>query len=233
MNRKTEVIHVNSIENIPSIETIQELPRQRKLKLIFADSMQPQREVIGEHLKNKLGGFQVGIHTTEPEINIAKLITGSEIELQQNFFELAAKEYRQLAQKLIYELAESLGITINKNYPLESFLKRSIKQTGKMNDWNYDLHGFHCCFYHRETEQYIEVPLVFGLEFGSLDPWFFILYIKSSPQYQPLPVEIFEDYADGKRIIDKMVELKKFEIINSNLENYFGVVVTDREKMAI
>lgn len=235
MNRETEIIHVNSTENIPSIETIQKLPRLRKLKLIFADSMQMQREAIGENLKKELNGFQVSIHTTEPEINIAKLITDHEIELRQDFFELAAKEHRQLAQKLIYELVDSLSIVMNENYPLESFnsLYRSKKDTGKMNDWIYYLHGFHCCFDHQKTGQHIEVPLVFGFEFGSLDPYFFTSYIKSTPQYQPLPVEIFEDYADGKRIIDKMVELKKFEIINSNLENYFGVVVADREKIAI
>ena len=48
--------------------------------------------------------------------------------------------------------------------------------------------------------QLIEVPLVFSLEFGDLDPYFFTKYIKSTSDYKPLPVEIYEDYADGVRI---------------------------------
>jgi hypothetical protein len=79
----------------------------------------------------------------------------------------------------------------------------------------------------------MEVPLVFGLEFGDLDPYFFTKFIKSTPSYKPLPVDIFEDYADGVRINEKMISLGKFEKISSNVGNHYGTVVTDRKKVEI
>ena len=92
---------------------------------------------------------------------------------------------------------------------------------------------FHCGFENKKTGQIIEVPLVFGLEFGDLDPYFFTRFIKSTSKYIPLPVEIYEDYADGVRIIEKMIALGKFEKIISNIGNHYGIVVTDREKLKI
>ena len=79
----------------------------------------------------------------------------------------------------------------------------------------------------------IEVPLVFGQEFGDLDPYFFSKFIKSTPKYKPLPVDIFEDYDDGARINEKMLSLGKFERISSNVGNHYEIVVADRQKVEI
>ena len=124
---------------------------------------------------------------------------------------------------------------LNKDSPIVTFneLKRDKRQTGKVEDWRYFVHGFHCGFENNNTGQVIEVPLVFGLEFGDLDPYFFTRYIKSTPKYNPLPVDIFEDYADGVRINEKMISLGKFERISSNIGNHYGVVVADRQKVEI
>jgi hypothetical protein len=102
-----------------------------------------------------------------------------------------------------------------------------------MDEWKYYIHGFHCCFQHEVTKQYIEVPLVFSYEFGDLDPYFFVGFIKSTKEYSPLPVDIFEDYADGVKILEKMLSLGKFERIPSNVGNHSGIVVKDREKVKI
>ncbi|MBC7388100.1 MAG: hypothetical protein H7329_02720 [Opitutaceae bacterium] len=107
------------------------------------------------------------------------------------------------------------------------------RQIGNVGNWKYFIHGFHCGFENNETRQIIEVPLVFGLEFGDLDPYFFTRFIKSTPNYQPLPVDIYVDYADGVRINEKMISLGKFERINSNVGNHYGIVVTDRQKVEI
>ncbi|WP_447635706.1 DUF6896 domain-containing protein [Flavobacterium microcysteis] len=235
MNRKADTIIINSIEQIPTLETIRAIPRDRTLKLVFEKGIQNQREDIGENLKNKLLGFQIGIHTFEPEINIAKLITDQEIEDNQDFFEQCAKDYRQLAEELLLKLVDKLGLTLNQNFPFQTFneLKGDKRQIGKMEDWRYHVHGFHCGFENNKTGQEIQVPLVFGLEFGDLDPYFFSIYIKSTPKYRPLPVDIFEDYHDGARINKKMISLGKFERIGSNVGNHSGIVVADRQKVEI
>ena len=226
---------INSVGQIPTLETIRAIPRERTLKLVFENGVQNQREVVGQNLKTELVGFQVGIHTIEPEIYIAKLITDNEIEDNQNFFEQCAKDYRQLGEELLYKLVGKLDLNLNREFPMQTFneLKRDGRSNGKVEGWNYYVHGFHCGFVNIKTKQEIEVPLVFGQEFGDLDPYFFSKYIKSTQKYKPLPVEIFEDYSDGVRINERMLSLGKFERISSNVGNHYGIVVADRQKVEI
>ncbi len=235
MERTTEILTINSVNQIPTIDDIRKRPRGRTLKLVFEGSAEKQREIIGQSLKEELIEFQIGVHTIEPEINIAKLITDEEIVENQLFFERCAQDYRELGQQLIFKLASKLRIVINQDFPLISFnqFKRNKKQSGTMDEWQYFFHGIHCGFENKTTRQVIEVCLVFGLEFGDLDPYFFSRFIKSTPEYKPLPVDIYEDYADGIRISEKMLSLEKFEKISSNMENNFGIVVANRDKVAI
>jgi hypothetical protein len=231
LNRITDLIVINSVEQIPTIETIQAISRKHILELVFEKEVQHQRQEIGQKLRNELLGFQVGIHTIEPEIRILKLISDKEIDDNQDFFEQCAKDYRQLGEELLFKLVHTLGLKLNTDFPLQTFneLKQDKRQRGQMEDWRYYVHGFHCGFDNNKTGQYIEVSLVFGLEFGDIDPYFFSKFIKSTPKYRPLPVDIFEDYADGTRINERMLSLGKFERISSRFGNYDGIVVTNRK----
>lgn len=235
MNRTTDIITINSVGQIPTLDTIRSIPRERTIKLVFEKEVQSQREAIGQNLKTELVGFQIGIHTIAAEINIAKLITDKEIEDNQDFFEQCAKDYRQLGEELLYKLVTKLDLKLNKDFPMRTFneLKRDGRSNGKIEGWNYYVHGFHCGFVNIKTKQEIEVPLVFGQEFGDLDPYFFSKFIKSTPKYRPLTVVIFEDYEDGARINEKMLSLGKFERISSNVGNHYGIVVADRQKIEI
>jgi hypothetical protein len=234
-NRITETITITSIDQIPLIETIQKTPREKILSLHFEGAIEQERDYIGNKLKNNLIGFQVRLPHFEPEINICKLITDEEIELNQSFFEHCAKDYRALSERLIVKLAHKLKVKIDPDFPLLSFnpLKTSKKQIGEVEEWKYFLHGYHCGFRNKKSGQLIEVPLVFGLEFGDLDPYFFTKFIKSTKEYHPLPVFIYEDYEDGIQINRKMLSLGIFEKINSNIENHFGIVVKDRKKINV
>lgn len=235
MNRTTDIINITTIGQIPTLEAIRAIPRERTLKLIFEKDIQDQKEAVGQNLINKLFGFQVEIHTIDPEINISKLITDKEIDDNQDFFEQCAKDYRLLGEELLFKLVDKLGLKLNKDFPMETFnqLKRDKRSIGKVGGWRYFVHGFHCGFENNKTGQLIEVPLVFGFEFGDLDPYFFSKFIKSTPNYRPLPVDIFEDYADGVRISERMISLGKFERISSNVGNHYGIVVTERQKVEI
>lgn len=235
MNRTIDIIKINSVGEIPRLDTIRTIPRERIIKLVFEKEVQSQIETIGQNLKTELIGFQIGIHTIEPAINIAKLITDKEIEDNQDFFEQCAKDYRQLGEELLFKLIDKLDLKLNKDFPIQTFnkLKRDGRSNGKVEGWNYYVHGFHCGFVNIKTKQEIEVPLVYGQEFGELDPYFFSRFIKSTPKYKPMPVDIFEDYADGARINEIMLSLGKFERISSNVGNHYGIVVADRQKVEI
>ena len=124
---------------MPSVDTIKLIPREQTLKLIFNSGAKSKRESIGNKLKKELAGFQVGIHTIQPEINIAKLITDREIEDNQDFFEQCAKDYRELGEKLLYELVDKLKLKLNEDFPMETFneLKQDKRQIGK--NWKMEI----------------------------------------------------------------------------------------------
>jgi hypothetical protein len=146
-----------------------------------------------------------------------------------SFFEQCAKDYRKLATKLIYELASYFNEIIDPENAMHTFGKyKRGRQTGVMGLWEYRLHGSDCEFKNIKTGQTIEVYLITQLEFGKLDHYFFIQYIKTTESYQPLPIEIYEDGPEGARILDKMVELGKFEKIPSLLSGHDFIIVTDR-----
>jgi len=237
LERELVEIKCETIQDIPSIDRINQLSRNKTIKVVFGKEILRKRESIGNQWKKELNDFQIGIHTQNPEINIARLISDAEIVDHKDFFENCAKDYRILATRLINKLANQLGVEIDPESPLDSFnyLKRSEHRPQKdlIDNWRYYVHGFHCCFENIKTGQVIEVSLVNGLEFGALDPYFFTEFIKLTPDYKPLPVEIFEDYADGVRILEKMEEIGKFEKINGNFEGRFDTVVSDREKVEV
>jgi len=235
LDRTTDIIIIKSIDQIPTVNEIKSISRESTLKLVFKGKTNKQREQVGQYLKDALSGFQVLTHTIEPELNIVKLITDQEIEVHQGFFEQCAKDYRKLGKQLVFMLVDKLCLNLNRDFPLDTFneLKRDDRQNGTVAEWRYFVHGFHCGFQHLTTRQYIEVPLVFGLEFGDLDPYFFLKFILSSPDYRPLPIPLFDEYADGLRIIKKMTALGKFEEIPSNVGGHTGIVVTNREKVEI
>ncbi|RLJ33548.1 hypothetical protein CLU97_3033 [Chryseobacterium sp. 7] len=237
MERTTHVITAKSIQELPSIDSLRNIPRQKTIRIIFDHPISHIREDYGEQLKKNLPHFQIGIHSMEPKIEINKLITKEEIIANQLFFVQCAKDYRKLGEELIRLFIKKKKIILNEDFPflVFNYLKgRSRKsQHGKVGNWEYFLHGYHCHFQNVITKQQIEVPFMFGMEFGDLDPYFFSLYIKSTPEYQPLPVIIYENFADGKRILDVMLQLGLLERINSNLENHSGLVIKDRNKVEV
>lgn len=236
MKLKDKIHNCKTLSDLPDELQINAIQRGTRYKVVFSSNINHKRNEIGDNWKSQFPNHQIAVHTFNPEINIVKLITDIEIEENQNFFEQYAKDYRKLSDKLIREFAELHNLNIEAKFPMDNLNpsgRNGYDQIGMMNDWRYAFHGIHCAFTNKITNQYIEVPLTFGLEFGELDPYFFSKYINSTRGYEPLPVFIYEDYWDGKRILDKMVQLGKFELINSNMPNNKGVVVRDRNKVEI
>ncbi|WP_459212033.1 DUF6896 domain-containing protein [Aquimarina rhabdastrellae] len=224
------------MEDIPDFKSIKSLDRGVKWKIVFGNKIKSKREKIGNQWEFEHPEFQIAVHTIEPEINIVKLITNKEIDEHQGFFEKCAKDYRNLATELINRFAKKHNLDIDSDYPMNNLNPSEqfgYKQVGKMDNWRYAFHGFHCAFTNLKSGQHIEVPLMCGLEFGELDPYFFSGFIKSTEEYRPRPIEIYDDYSEGKRILDRMVELGKFEEIQSNWPNRKGIVVTDRDKVKV
>lgn len=229
MDRTIEIIACDTVGSLPSIQRLLAIPRDKTLRVIFSPSVLPVREEVGAEWKEKLPGFSVGVHGIKPEINVNKLITEEEIVAHAVFFEQCAKGYRKLATQLIYALAAHFKETIDPENAMHTFGKyKRDRQTGVMEGWKYYLHGAHCGFKSSKTGQSIQVYLITSLEFGVLDPSFFVHFIKTTGSYQPLPVAIYDDYADGDRILEKMLAVGKLERMQSLIDGHDNIVVRDR-----
>lgn len=232
MERTVEILTCDTVESLPTIQQILSIPRERALRVIFSSSIQELRESIGTEWKRDLPNFVVGIHMIEPEINIRKLISDDEIVEHSSFFEQCAKDYRNLATQLIHALAAYFNENIDPENAMHTFGKyKRGRQSGVMDLWEYRLHGSDCRFENSKTGQTIEVYLITQLEFGILDPYFFVDFIKTTESYHPLPIEIYEDYWDGQRILDKMLEIGQFERIPSFFSGPGKIVVRDRSNI--
>lgn len=226
----------NYLRDLPSFAILQSIPRGIRLKVVFGDKLEHIREKIGNQWKAEYPGFQIGVHLHEPIISLVKYITEEEITLHQLFFEKCAQDYRTLATILIRAFADRYAVQIDAEYPMNTLShtrKHGYEPVGQMDDWRYAFHGIHCAFTNLKTGQHIEVPLTYGLEFGELDPYFFVHFIETTEAYRPLPIEMYCGYADGEIILKKMIDLGKFEYVNSNWPDRYGIVVKDREKVEV
>jgi hypothetical protein len=131
------------------------------------------------------------------------MLKETEIVKHIAFFQKCEMDYKLLAERLIKELANQLKIEIDFQLPLRTFKPfYNSSQNGQMNEWNYFFHGHHCFFKSELTQQKVEVSLVNGINFGTLDPLFFAEYILSTSKYYPLPVTISEPFKEGIKIIE-------------------------------
>lgn len=236
MPLKEERHTIFTVEDIPDVEDLKLIPRGLSLIIVFDGEIKKLRNTTGEYWIKQLPKFSIGRPFNTSEIHFTKLITDLEIEQHQDFFETCAVEYGLLAEQLIHQFIEEYQIECQLDFPLKflnAYSNTLHNQTGFMGDWTYFFHGYHCLFRNTKTKQCIEVPLTFGEEFGELDPYFFSCFIKSTPKFWPLPVEIYEDYHDGKQILDGMLKLGKFEAVNSNLKGTQGVIVKKRLKKEV
>lgn len=234
MEEDIYLVNIQSAQDLLDVDTIINIPYYKKIKLIFENPIIHLREDYGEYLHEKLPDFLVAIHGIEPEINIRRLISKDGIVANQSFFIQCAKDYRKLGSELVKLFCEKKKIKLNERFPHINFYhSMHRKQGGKVGDWEYFIHGYHCHFLNVKTKQEIEVPFMFGMEFGDLDPYFFVKFIKSTPEYYPLPINLDEYHHDGERVLEVMSDLGLLERINSILEHHSGLVIKDRGRLRL
>lgn len=218
MARTIETIDIRSVAELPTIDFIRKIPRSKWIRLLFHDAVAHLKTDFGNALTAELPHALVYIHDVAPMINLEQLIPDEEIVANQDFFEQCARDYNELAHTLINKLALMLQVDIRSTDPHRVFIRfySTDKKQGKLEAWNYYFHGYHCGFKHTQSGQEIEVSIVNGQEFGALDPYFFIRFILSTKRYHPLPFSYYNEYQDGIRVLQKMMDLGRFEQLNAN-----------------
>jgi hypothetical protein len=71
--------------------------------------------------------------------------------------------------------------------------------------WDAGEHGLECRFEHRETGQLVEAPFTELPELprsGRVDPYFFELFVKSTPAWREIAALMATDYHDAARMLE-------------------------------
>jgi len=115
-------------------------------------------------------------------------------------------EYREIGKELMFRLANKHGLDISKQ---EDYLKLvskphdDIPNGGELsNKWNYYFHGLQCGFHNRKTQQRVEVELINPPNFGVVEAWFLLSFLKSTEGYKHLAENL--DWQQLENILEKM-----------------------------
>jgi hypothetical protein len=73
-------------------------------------------------------------------------------------------------------------------------------------EWSASEHGEHCKFWNRETGQEVEAPIPGMIDLEYVDPYFFALFVKSTPGLERVAELIEHEFHDGARILDIVLE---------------------------
>ena len=135
--------------------------------------------------------------------------------INKHIIKQAIIDYRNDGKQLMEKLGKKYDLNIQIEDEYQQLISRNniqIPRQGELSKkWNYGFHGGECGFYNKKHQQSIEVVLSNSPEFGHLDAWFLMKYMKSTPKYKDKVKKI--KWLDLKPIINELYELDEIENI--------------------
>ena len=141
-----------------------------------------------------------------PEIWIYPSIETNEILVKEEEIYQAATSFREDGIRLMNILGEKYRINPFEGRELFDLKRKSRdnKQRGKVNEqWNFWFHGAECQFENRIIGQIVELVITNGSEFGALDSYFFLKYLKTTPEFK----ELANFFSDDSKAVTKALNL--------------------------
>jgi hypothetical protein len=133
-------------------------------------------------------------------VTVMRVIPAELVAANAAGFLAAMRRFRETAADLARRLADRLGAS-----PAD-LLDRVTAHDDAVCDldrgWVSRPHGLECQFQNKLTGQEVEVRLAFGAEFGVLDPYFFVRFVKTTPGLEPLGALLRHAFHDAARVID-------------------------------
>jgi len=108
--RTTDIIIIKSIDQLPAVDEIKSISREKALKLVFKGNTNEQRKRIGQYFVDTLSGFQVLIHTINPELNIVTEREKVEIKSNLDLEKIFGKHIEEIKKKSKFNLWKFLSL---------------------------------------------------------------------------------------------------------------------------
>lgn len=210
INGKNQLLKVDEIVNLLK-------SNGDKLFLIF-ESGKPDDE-YRKLLQKELKKYHVFNARRIPEIWIYRSIATSKILEKKEEIHNAARTFRDDGIKLMKILGETYQINPFNSRELFDLKRKSrdTKQRGPVNDeWDFYFHGAECQFKNQKTGQIIELVITNGSEFGGLNSYFFLQYLKTTPKFKMLANFFSDDSKSVTKAFNLLEDLGELERIDND-----------------
>lgn len=219
MKEKIIIKEVNGKNQFLKIDEIQKLLKLNddKLTIIF-ESGKPDDE-YRKSLQEILTKYHVFNVRWIPEIWIYPSIETDKILAKKEAIYNAAYSFREDGIQLMKILGETYQINPFEGRELFDLKRksRSNRQRGKVNDeWNFWFHGGECQFENQKTGQIVEIVITNGSEFGGLNSYFFLQYLKTTPKFEMLANFFSDDSKAVTKALNLLEDLGSLERIDNN-----------------
>lgn len=164
-------------------------------KLLNESSLAALLNKLREELPENYEVFDAGTMRDSKRVTVMEVISKEEVSSLAPLLLTAARSFRADADLLAHQLAELNGV------PVSELFAQGKNITIFPKGWEVCRHGIHDCFTHQLTGQQVEVCVVFGTEFGVLDPYFFYQYMATT-QGIGAPKQLVEPYHDTRRALE-------------------------------
>lgn len=208
-NGKNQLIDIDDIRNLLK-------SNPNNLTLVFESGKtddeyrkQLQKELPKRHVFNVRWMPEIWIL---PSIETDKILDKKE-EVYQ-----AAKSFRKDGIRLMKILGETYQINPFEGTELFELKGRTRenRQRGKVDEeWNFWFHGAECQFENQKTGQIVELVITNGPEFGALDSYFFLKYLKTTPKFKELASFFSDDITSVTKALNLLEDLGKLQRINN------------------
>jgi hypothetical protein len=160
---------------------------------------------------------------------VPSISTNTVLENLSEFYK-CIELFDKTAHYLMNLMADTFEINLNNSSELYDLKRnRSDKQRGSINnEWKYHFHGKGCSFTNSNTEQFLDVQIINGLEYGELDTYYLMKFIQTTESLNEMSL-ILNDESNNMR---KVIEILRMNDYLKELpaENNDGLIINRNRK---
>jgi len=135
---------------------------------------------------------------------IAPSISTKTVLENLNKFYKCIELFDKTAHSLMSLMADKFDIDLNNSSEIYDLKRnRSDKQRGQINDeWKYHFHGKGCSFTNSKTEQFLDVQIINGLEYGQLDTYYLMKFIQTTDSLKEMSLVLNDESNNMRKVIE-------------------------------
>lgn len=218
MKEKITIKEESGKSQLIEVDEIRKLLKSNNDKLTLVFESGKTDDKYRKSLQNELPKYHVFNVRWMPEIWIYPSIETNEILAKKEEIYQAAISFRKDGIRIMKILGKEYQINPFEGRELFDLKRKSRdnKQRGKVNEeWNFWFHGAECQFENQITGQIVELVITNGSEFGALDSYFFLKYLKTTPEFKELANFFSDDSKAVTKTLNLLEDLGKLQRIDN------------------